>query len=43
MDELIEAYKVTLLLSKAFPNSKGIKTALSKEKYAIKSLKLKLI
>lgn len=41
--ELIEAYKVTLLLSKVFPESKDFKTALLQEKNVIKTLRLKLI
>ena len=40
--DIIEAYKVTLLLAKAFPENGRFRSALLKEKYVIKSLKLKL-
>ena len=43
MQELIEAYKVTLLLSKVFPENKDFKATLLKEKQTIKALRLKLI
>lgn len=40
--DLIEAYKVTLFLTKAFPENGRFRSALQKEKYAIKSLRFKL-
>lgn len=42
INDLIEAYKTTLFLTKAFPESRRFRCALLKEKYAIKSLRLKL-
>jgi septin family protein len=40
--DLIEAYKVTLFLTKTFPENGRFRSALQKEKYAIKSLRFKL-
>ena len=43
MQELIEAYKLTLLLAKVFPENKDFKATLLREKQTIKTLRLKLI
>ena len=42
IDEIVEAYKETLLLSKVFPDDEYFKIALLSEKKAIKALNLKL-
>ena len=42
IDEIIEVYKETLLLSKVFPDDGNFKIALLREKKAIKALNLKL-
>lgn len=42
IDEIVEVYKETLLLSKVFPDDGDFKIALLREKKAIKALNLKL-
>ncbi len=42
IDEIVEVYKETLLLSKVFPDAEDFKIALLREKKAIKALNLKL-
>ena len=42
INEIVEVYKETLLLLKAFPDDGDFKIALLREKKAIKALNLKL-